>query len=306
MSGSTDFGREGVERRLTTFLGVLFALVSAFSIGTWIFSIDILTLGPLYMFTPFVAAVAVCYREGISFRRVGLRVGRKRWIVIAALWWPPVALFIAMLSVVVPGVRFDPSLITAETGVPDDPLWMIVGFVALVCVMILIGVTVNAVLAFGEEFGWRGYLLWELSPLGFWRASASIGVIWGLWHAPLVLVGLNYPHFPIIGIAVFTLVCVLLSPIYTYLVFKGGSVLPAAVCHGVFNATGLAALAGTDSPVLRELVASPGGAVGIVVFALVLFGIWWSGPPEMGDPFTAGSGVAPTDRPAERIGTRAE
>ena len=43
-----------------------------------------------------------------------------------------------------------------------------------------------APLAFGEEWGWRGYLLPHLLPLGQWPAFLIGGVIWGLWHIPVV------------------------------------------------------------------------------------------------------------------------
>jgi membrane protease YdiL (CAAX protease family) len=55
------------------------------------------------------------------------------------------------------------------------------------------GVTIGAVFAFGEEYGWRGYLLPKLLPLGEFRASLLVGVIWAFWHTPALLAGLNYP-----------------------------------------------------------------------------------------------------------------
>lgn len=291
---------DGAGRRLATFFGVLTALVIAFSVGSWARSLDILAVGPIYMFTPLVAAVVVCHREGVSLRDIGLRLGDKRWIVISALIWPPMALLIAVLSMAVPGISFDPSIITAETGVPDNPVWLLVGFIGLVAFMVVVGMTVNAVFAFGEEFGWRGYLLWELAPFGFWKASVLIGLVWGLWHVPLVLAGLNYPSFPIVGVILFTVVCVLLSPIYTYVVVNGGSVLPAAVLHGVFNAVGLVALARTDSPVRRELVASEGGVIGIAVFAIILLVLWRLGTPAIEQPFSADPRDTSSRRPIDR------
>ena len=51
----------------------------------------------------------------------------------------------------------------------------------------LAGITINAVVAFGEELMWRGFLLKELKGKGIWRASLIIGSIWGIWHAPLII-----------------------------------------------------------------------------------------------------------------------
>ena len=54
------------------------------------------------------------------------------------------------------------------------------------------GLTVNGLFAFGEEYGWRGVLADELRPLGLARASLLTGVLWGLWHAPIIILGHNY------------------------------------------------------------------------------------------------------------------
>ena len=90
---------------------------------------------------------------------------------------------------------------------------------------------------FGEEYGWRGYLLPRLLPLGEIRASVLIGVIWGVWHLPLLLAGLNYPGVNVwLAIMVFTFVTVALSFAYTWFyVASSGSVLVAAVLHASTN-----------------------------------------------------------------------
>ena len=54
-------------------------------------------------------------------------------------------------------------------------------------------VFVNHILAFGEEVGWRGYLLPLLcSKFGIVNGIIIDGVLWGVVHAPLVSFGLNY------------------------------------------------------------------------------------------------------------------
>ena len=47
--------------------------------------------------------------------------------------------------------------------------------------------TVNGLFGFGEEYGWRGWLADELRPLGPVVANLVTGVLWGLWHTPLIL-----------------------------------------------------------------------------------------------------------------------
>jgi uncharacterized protein len=107
-------------------------------------------------------------------------------------------------------------------------------FVYLMLLLIALPLTL---FTFGEEYGWRGYLLPRLLPLGEIRASLLLGVIWGVWHLPLLLAGLNYPGVNVwLAIIVFTFVTVALSFTYTWFyVASSGSVLVAAVFHASTN-----------------------------------------------------------------------
>jgi membrane protease YdiL (CAAX protease family) len=99
------------------------------------------------------------------------------------------------------------------------------------------GLTVNALAALGEEAGWRGYLHAVLEER-FWPAALLTGLVWGLWHAPLVALG----HNRIVGDTASDLTltvawCVLAAPLHTYIRARSGSAVAAAVLHGTFNAT---------------------------------------------------------------------
>lgn len=265
-------------RNLTEFLVILITLVLGFSGITDLAGIDIIATGPLYMFTPAIAGLIVCLHNGLSLSSVGLRIGRRRWLVLAAVLPLPILGTITALSLSVPGVTFDSSLdLPAHFGLPSGPFWTLVALGSIV----IVGATVNGILAFGEEFGWRGYLLWELAPLGFWKASLVIGTVWGIWHAPLIIAGHNYPSFPFIGVVAFTITCIAMAPLFTYLVICSRSVIPAAIFHGVFNAAGIVGYAGTDNPVLRQLVASEGGVIGVSVLTLIALLIAITGTPRL-------------------------
>ena len=95
--------------------------------------------------------------------------------------------------------------------------------------------------AFGEEGGWRGYMMPKLMKL-MPKGSALIvgGIIWGLWHAPLTLIGHNfgteYPGYPWLGIVFMCMNCILLGIVLTFVTEKTGSVWPAVFIHGINNA----------------------------------------------------------------------
>jgi len=100
---------------------------------------------------------------------------------------------------------------------------------------LIAGATINALLAFGEELGWRGLLQREWESLGAFASSALIGLVWGLWHAPLILMGHNFPGHPVAGIFQMIAASVLLGILISYVRLRAGSVIPAALMHGSVN-----------------------------------------------------------------------
>ena len=98
-----------------------------------------------------------------------------------------------------------------------------------------------SVVALGEEGGWRGYMIPKLAKFtGYTKAVIIGGAIWGLWHMPLICLGLNfgtsYPGFPYLGIAAMCFSGIFMGACLTYLTVKTGSIWPAAIMHGVNNA----------------------------------------------------------------------
>lgn len=266
--------------RLTLFVSILVVFAVVLYVVSGITSMSPIALAPAYMFSPMIAGLIVCFRRDIPLSAVGLRIGRVRWLAVAAVIALPLVGMTLLIAVAVPGVGFDPTANpTPGLGLPSGVL----GVVATFGLVLGLGATVNAVFAFGEEFGWRGYLLWELAPWGFWKASAAIGALWGVWHAPVIVAGYNYPSFPVIGVVAMTIACLSFSPVYTYLVIRSESVLAAALLHGVFNGSAglVIAYAVTNGAVLSELVASPVGAAGVIAFGLAAVGIALSGAPSL-------------------------
>ncbi|WP_176548345.1 CPBP family intramembrane glutamic endopeptidase [Natrinema sp. CBA1119] len=221
-----DSGRIGI------FVGILLVAAAALVLIAASLDMNPITLAPAYMFSPMVAGLAVCLSQGIPLADAGLQRGRLRWLAAAAVVALPLIGLTLAFALAIPGIGFDP---TADPipGVALPP--GLLGVAVTVGLALVLGATVNAIFAFGEEFGWRGYLLWELAPWGFWKASFAIGALWGIWHTPVIVAGYNYPSFPYIGVIAMTIACLSFSPVYTYIVLRARSVLAAAILHGVFN-----------------------------------------------------------------------
>jgi membrane protease YdiL (CAAX protease family) len=141
----------------------------------------------------------------------------------------------------------------------------------------LIAPLINTLVAIGEEVGWRGYLWARWQPLGPRRAALAIGVIWGVWHAPIIVQGHNYPGEPLLGPLLMVVLTVAYGVILAWLRARSGSVWPAALAHGALNAEG-GAVAVFLTPADR-LVGAPIGIVALipallVALALLRFGRW--------------------------------
>lgn len=127
-----------------------------------------------------------------------------------------------------------------------------------------------------EEIGWRGWLYGRWRHFGFWPCAAAIGLVWGVWHAPLVLIGLISPGggLPWVGVPLMVLSCLSLTPVIHLVRERGGSVIHAAVFHAVFN--GAAPLprlfiAAPEDPWSR--LGGPGGLGGIAAFGVMSAGV---------------------------------
>jgi membrane protease YdiL (CAAX protease family) len=99
---------------------------------------------------------------------------------------------------------------------------------------------ITVLYSFGEEIGWRAYLLPKLMVFGPRKAALLVGIIQGVWHWPsILLVGSNYGFdywgAPVSGPLLFVLSVTLTGMLDAWVVIRSGSVWPAAISHGATN-----------------------------------------------------------------------
>lgn len=136
------------------------------------------------------------------------------------------------------------------------------------------GILLSLMFFFGEEFGWRVYLQDRITVLyGRVKGVLLIGLIWGLWHAPIIAMGYNYPGYPVLGVIVMTLFTIVIGIIFSYSVMKTGSVWISVFLHLILNTLAPSAMMYISNP--KDFVFSFGmGIYGIAftaVFAALLF-----------------------------------
>ena len=252
-------------RRIGVFLAVAFGVSWATALVIWAtggladspeiaggFTLATVLLPTAYMFGPAVGNVVARIATGEGWDRHRLRPEFEgtMWTY-AAAWLVPAGLTVvgaALYFAVFPG-QFDPTMAAfrdqmASMGVGMDP-WLLVAI--QIASALTIAPLLNALFAFGEEFGWRAYLLPKLAPLGRRRAILLTGVVWGVWHWPIIAMGYNYgfdyPGFPWSGMVAFLGFTVGAGTFLAVLTEREGSVWPASIGHGAINAiAGVAAL----------------------------------------------------------------
>jgi membrane protease YdiL (CAAX protease family) len=119
---------------------------------------------------------------------------------------------------------------------PGGPDWLFVlaafGFITIVNLL------PNAVLSLGEELGWRGFLVPEMTKqFGFKRAAIVSGAVWGAWHLPGILNGsYGAGSTPLAyRIACFSALVIADGVIMAWLRMKSGSIWPAVIMHATHN-----------------------------------------------------------------------
>ncbi len=190
------------------------------------------------MWIPGLCAMAVHrFVERRSMKELGLRFGSWQGYLIALLLISLGYFMIYGLTWLLGLGKPDwdmSALLALNVGASPGEL----SIITLLGASILIGPIGNIIPALGEELGWRGFLLPRLMPLGKTRAYPLIGLIWGLWHVPLILAGFNYPGYPTLGILMMILGCTAFGALFNEMTLKYRSVLLAAFLHAALNAQG--------------------------------------------------------------------
>ena len=242
-----------------------------------------LMMASSYMIIPTIASLIIVkfiYKEKNIKEKLFISFKFNRWFLVAWLITPIIAFASIGVALLFSDVSYSPemegmfdrfeNLLTDEQmqemresadSLPFHPIWL------TLLSGLLAGITINAVFGLGEEIGWRGFLLRRFIGQKFMKAALVIGFVWGVWHFPIILMGHNYPTYPLIGVLMMIVWCILLSPLFLYITIKARSVIAAGIMHGTLNGT-----AGVSLLVLQggnELLVGVTGLSGFVALSVV-------------------------------------
>lgn len=142
---------------------------------------------------------------------------------------------------------------------------------------IFFGILWIFVSALGEEIGWRGFLVPQLAKFNsFSKTALFSGIIWAIWHYPLIFFtdynsGTNW-----FGVLCFTIMIIGLSFAFAWLRLKSNSVWTGVLLHagdnlfvqGVFNS--LTAESGMTKYIIGEF------GIALAIAAVVVGYIFWT------------------------------
>jgi membrane protease YdiL (CAAX protease family) len=100
------------------------------------------------------------------------------------------------------------------------------------------GFSIGCIAALGEEIGWSGFLVPQLAKeFGFTTAALTRGIVWSVWHYPMIVAGIYRNDSPLwFNLVCFTILLTGTSFIYTWFRLKSGSLWTGMFLHASHNA----------------------------------------------------------------------
>jgi membrane protease YdiL (CAAX protease family) len=168
-------------------------------------------------------------REG--FADAGLEAHVSNWPYYLAAWAVPLGT-VGFVILAAPGLGLGHADLGPVHGTPFPVVVGLSSVYALVATPIL----------WGEEFGWRGYLQLRLFPQRPLLAAMATGLLWGVWHYPLLATGIELPKHPYLIFLIFPVLTVLYSIIFGWLRLRSGSIWVSSFAHSAVNNLGSSSL----------------------------------------------------------------
>ena len=193
----------------------------------------------IIMWTPAITAIIVALATKFPFNSFGWKFSSK-W---AGVGWMTPVLYATIAYVLiwvfglgdVPSPTFlERARLTLGMDTENDIVVILLSFFYIT----VLGLLPNMLLCLGEELGWRGFLVPELSKcIGLKNAGWISGIIWGIWHLPAIVsgeYGLN--DIPLwYKIFCFTILVISSAIILSILRMISKSIWPAVIFHAVHN-----------------------------------------------------------------------
>lgn len=190
------------------------------------------------MWCPALSAAATLKWNGRKLSELGWKWPHSKYAVIS--WLIPLAYAaFAYLIVWCTGLGSFPNYEFTQRLVPRMGLRLSPWASATVYVVLMgtFGMVDSLSTALGEEIGWRGFLVPELSKtVSFTGTSLISGLVWACWHYPILIWADYNSGTPTwYGLTCFTILLVAISFVFAWMRLKSGSLWTGALLHASHN-----------------------------------------------------------------------
>lgn len=146
---------------------------------------------------------------------------------LAKLYWYPLSYFLPVIS---GALAYGFIWITGLGRINADYQFNFFHFA-------IFGIILHIAFAAGEEIGWRGFLVPNLfKAIGFTKTCFISGIIWAVWHFPLIISGRYLSNIPVtVSLAQLVIVILAMTFIINWIRLKSGSVWTAVLLHASHN-----------------------------------------------------------------------
>ena len=241
----------------------------------------------MVMFIPAIGVLLtrLITKEGLHNTLLLIPRFKSYWSYYLFAWFGPAILTVigAFIYFALNPGQFDPELSNLmkayeNSGLDMDSAKLKTTLLLQIATAFFIGPLINALNCFGEEWGWRGYLLPKMmKKFKLLPVLLINGAIWGIWHAPLTALGHNYgigyPGFPFTGILAMIIFCIVMGTIFSYITIKTNSCVPAIFAHGGLNsiaAVGIYYSKDGGNPFIGPSPTGIIGGLGFIAVAIVI------------------------------------
>lgn len=232
---------------LTYTISILIALLMSLTNNnsTKMFLYVILMLSPSIIATIMVGKEHIYNNWNIKFKNINRKEAIK-YILIINIVIPFILMFYSYILSNILELRGVGSLILNTENLPSyikekmpnifRNMNILIFSLIVFSINIFSSISINGLLGLGEEIGWRGFLEKNISS-PFIKKNIIIGIIWGGWHIPIILLnGHNYSENRYLGCLMMIMLCISISFYFSHILKKSNSLLLMGVLHGSVNA----------------------------------------------------------------------
>jgi membrane protease YdiL (CAAX protease family) len=250
--------RNRIQNKIGVFLLLTFA-TSSFFYYTMISTGTARNIGGFWMWSPGIAAILtkIIFREKLV--DIGWQIGERKYL-----------LFGLLIPFLYASAIYTLVWITGlGKFTPQSP--------ARILLFATLGLVIACLYALGEEIGWRGLLVPELSKIASFTKTALItGIVWAVWHYPAIIFADYSSEAPLFfQLGMITIAVIGYSILTAWLRIKSGSIWPAVIWHGGHNLfiQQIFLSMTTDTGITKYIVDDFG--VGVFFASIILGTIFW-------------------------------